>query len=55
MLYLASVADRVRDLFDRSGFTERIGSHRIFPGVDSAVSAFLKDDDRAEKLDQAHA
>ena len=54
-LYFARVADRVRDLFDRSGFTERIGSHRIFPGVDSAVSAFLKDDDRAEKLDQAHA
>jgi len=54
-LYFARVADRVRDLFDRSGFTERIGSQRIFPGVDSAVSAFLKDDDRAEKLDQAHA
>ena len=54
-LYFARVTDRVRDLFDRSGFTERIGSHRIFPGVDSAVSAFLKDDDRAEKLDQAHA
>lgn len=54
-LYFARVTDRVRDLFDCSGFTERIGLHRIFPGVDSAVSAFLKDDDRAEKLDQAHA
>jgi sulfate permease, SulP family len=41
-LYFARVADRVRDLFDRSGFTERVGSNRIFPGVDSAVNAFLK-------------
>ena len=45
-LYFARVADRVRDLFDRSGFMERVGSNRIFPGVDSAVAAFLK-------LDQA--
>ena len=42
-LYLARVSDRVRDLFDRSGFTERVGSNRLFPGVDSAVNAFLKD------------
>jgi sulfate permease, SulP family len=42
-LYFARVADRVRDLFDRSGFTERVGRNRIFPGVDSAVNAFLKD------------
>ncbi len=40
-LYFARVADRVRDLFDRSGFTERMGANRIFPGVDSAVDAFL--------------
>lgn len=40
-LYVARVADRVRDLFDRSGFTERMGAGRIFPGVDSAVDAFL--------------
>jgi len=53
VLYFARVADRVRDLFDRSGFTERIGSHRIFPGVDLAVNAFLKDGAHAEKLDQA--
>ena len=42
-LYLARVPDRVHDLFDRSGFIERVGSNRIFPGVDSAVKAFLKD------------
>lgn len=42
VLYLARVADRVRDLLDRSGFTERLGMDRIFPGVDSAVSAFLR-------------
>jgi sulfate permease, SulP family len=42
-LYLARVADRARDLFDRSGFTGRIGSNRIFPRVDSAVDAFLRD------------
>lgn len=29
LLYFARVADRVRDLFDRGGFTERVGSHRI--------------------------
>ena len=59
-LYLARVADRVRDLFDRSGFTERVGPSRIFPGIDSAVDAFLKqgaprDEARAGKLDQAPA
>ncbi|QNI31125.1 SulP family inorganic anion transporter [Alloacidobacterium dinghuense] len=54
-LYFARVADRVRDFFDRSGFTERVGSNRIFPGVDSAVDAFLKDGARTEKLDQTHA
>ncbi|HMD19150.1 MAG TPA: SulP family inorganic anion transporter [Alloacidobacterium sp.] len=42
-LYFARVADRVRDLFERSGFIERVGSNRILPGVDSAVNAFLKD------------
>lgn len=42
VLYLARVADRVHDLLDRSGFTERLGMDRIFPGVDSAVSAFLR-------------
>ena len=42
-LYFARVADRVHDLFDRSDFIERVGSNRIFPGVDSAVNAFLKD------------
>ena len=57
-LYFARVADRVRDLFDRSGFTERIGSNRIFPGVDSAVDAIMKDDAaypeiHEEKIDQA--
>ena len=55
LLYFARVADRVRDLFDRAGFTERVGSNRIFPGVDSGVNAFLQDDSRAERLDQAHA
>jgi sulfate permease, SulP family len=55
LLYFARVADRVRDLFDRGGFTERVGSHRIFPGVDSGVNAFLKDGALAEKTDQAHA
>ena len=54
-LYFARVADRVRDLFDRSGFTERVGSNRIFPGVDLAVNAFLKDDAHAEKREQTHA
>jgi len=40
-LYFARVADGVRDLFDRSAFTERLGLNRVFPGVDSAVNAFL--------------
>ncbi len=51
-LYFARVADRVRNLFDRSGFTERVGANRIFPGVDSAVNAFLKD---TASLDGVHA
>ena len=38
-LYLARVADPVRDMFDRSGFVERLGASRIHPGVDIAVSA----------------
>jgi MFS superfamily sulfate permease-like transporter len=59
-LYFARVTDRVRDLFDRSGFMERVGSNRIFPGVDSAVNAFLKDGAtsdgaRLAKPDPAHA
>jgi sulfate permease, SulP family len=44
VLYFARVADRVRDLFDRSEFTQRVGSNRIFPGVDSGVNAFLIED-----------
>lgn len=56
-LYFARAADRVRDLFDRSGFTDRVGANRMFPGVDLAVDAFLKgsgstDENRVEKLDQ---
>ena len=42
-LCFARVSDRVRDLFDRSDFTDRVGLKRIFPGVDSAVNAFLED------------
>ena len=38
-LYLARVADPVRDMFDRSGFVERLGASRIHSGVDIAVSA----------------
>ena len=38
-LHFARVADRARDLFDRSGFTDRVGANRIFPGVDYAVEA----------------
>jgi len=59
VLYFARVADRVRDLFDRSAFTERVGPNRIFPGVDSAVDAFLRDGassngTRGEESDRAH-
>ncbi len=50
-LYLARVSDRVSDLFARSGFIERVGSNRIFPGVDLAVKGFLKDD---ASLDGTH-
>ncbi|HXY48661.1 MAG TPA: SulP family inorganic anion transporter [Terriglobales bacterium] len=38
-LYFARVSDRVRDLFGRSGFLERLGQDRIFSGVDVAVNA----------------
>lgn len=41
-LYFARVADPVHDLFDRSGFADRLGAERLFPGVDLAVGAFLK-------------
>jgi len=47
-LYFARVADGVRDLFDRSAFTERLGLNRVFPGVDSAVNAFLRDSGSAQ-------
>jgi len=49
-LYFVRVSDRVRDLFDRSGFTERIGAHRILPGVDSGVKAFLKESSALDDL-----
>ncbi len=57
-LYFARVADRVRDLFDRSEFSNRLGPNRLFPGVDLAVDAFMKDDAASpeiheEKIDQA--
>jgi len=42
-LYFARVPDLVRDLFLRSGFLERLGQERIFPGVDAAVDAFLEE------------
>ncbi len=41
-LYFVRVADPVRDLFGRSGFLDRLGERRIFPGVDVAVDAFLE-------------
>jgi len=41
-LYFARVADGVRDLFSRSGSSERLGQDQIFPGVNAAVNAFLK-------------
>ena len=58
-LYFARVADRVRDLFDRSSLTERIGPNRLFLGVDLAVNAFLEEDAASEKVraenpDQTH-
>jgi hypothetical protein len=49
-LHFARVADRVRDLFDRSGFTDRIGSNRIFPGVDYAVDAILQNGTSQDKV-----
>jgi MFS superfamily sulfate permease-like transporter len=42
-LYLARVAEPVRGLFERSGFLEDMRDH-LFPGVDSAVKAFLSAD-----------
>jgi SulP family sulfate permease len=41
-LYFARVADRVSDLFERSQFSGRLGAGRLFPGVDLAVAAFLR-------------
>ena len=41
-LYLARVAGPVRDLFDRSGFVERLGPDRIFTGISVATAAFLR-------------
>lgn len=45
-LRFARVTDAVRDLFARSGFLERLGPERIFPGVDVAVDAFVLQTDR---------
>jgi MFS superfamily sulfate permease-like transporter len=39
-LYFSRVADPVRDLFDRSGFSEELDG-RLFRGVNAAVAAFL--------------
>lgn len=39
-LSLARVADRVHDLFERSGFLEKMNGH-LYQGVDSAVAVFL--------------
>jgi len=38
-LYLARVADPVRDLLDRGGFLERLGPGRVFPGIGIAAAA----------------
>jgi len=46
-LRFARMTDSVRDLFARSGFLERLGPERIFPGVDVAVDAFVL---RGERL-----
>jgi len=40
-LRFARVADSVRDLFSRSHFLDRLGSDRIFTGVNAAVEDFL--------------
>ena len=41
-LYLARVADPVKDLFALSGFRDRLGEDRsLFRGVDTAVDNFL--------------
>lgn len=50
-IYFARVADRVHDLFERSGFLDRVGRDRIFPGVDLAVKAFLEDQTRSLNTD----
>ena len=41
-LHFARVADSVRDLFSRSGFLDRLGSDRIFTGVNAAVDSFVE-------------
>ena len=41
-LYFSRVSDEVRELFDRTGFLERLGEDHIFAGVHSAVDGFLK-------------
>jgi high affinity sulfate transporter 1 len=41
-LYLARVADPVRDLLERSGFLRELGKDRIFSGVHAAVAKFLE-------------
>ena len=45
-LRFARMTDAVRDLFARSGFLERLGQGRIFPGVDVAVDAFVLQGER---------
>jgi SulP family sulfate permease len=40
-LYLARVADPVKDLFELSGFRARLGDNRIHYHVDAAVDTFL--------------
>jgi MFS superfamily sulfate permease-like transporter len=46
-LYFARVSDAVRDLFNRSGFLERLGPNRVYTGVDMAVH-FLETGQPAE-------
>ena len=52
-LYLARVADPVRDLFARSGFLDQIGEQRLFRGVDNGVTAFLQISHPASKARSA--
>jgi sulfate permease, SulP family len=42
-LYLARLADPVRDLFERGGFLERMGPGRVFPGIGNAAAAACQD------------